>query len=254
MMLLVDKEHLKQFASFAERVNVRQLNELSERAGTSQKGLASGSPLMYTQDSDNLIQENIRSADEIDRVLYNDGGIATPIKGAIPSKTSALDMQTPPLDKSILNDIEIPQSAKTNIEESVTDNVINKISRKGGIGSLVAGIGAGILLSGYGSSPATPPETQAAGASEEYADNYPQNIPQLADPNLLMSTDGTPSYMINISGSSSQGQDYAMNVINNAISSQVPLSASINLQMNTSFADKISQLQIDKMVANSMAF
>ena len=159
-----------------------------------------------------------------------------------------------PLDKSILNDIEIPQSAKTNIEKSVTDNVINKISRKGGIGSLVAGIGAGILLSGYGSSPATPPETQAAGASEEYADNCPQNIPQLADPNLLMSTDGTPSYMINISGSSSQGQDYAMNVINNAISSQVPLSASINLQMNTSFADKISQLQIDKMVANSMAF
>ena len=66
------------FASFAERVNIRQLNELSERAGTSQKGLDSGSPLMYTQDSDNLIQENIRSADEIDRVLYNDGGIATP--------------------------------------------------------------------------------------------------------------------------------------------------------------------------------
>lgn len=242
------------FASFAERVNIRQLNELSERAGTSQKGLASGSPLMYTQDSDNLIQENIRSADEIDKALYNDGGVATPIKGAVPSKTSVLDMQTPPLDKSILNDIEIPQSAKTNIEESVTDNVINKISRKGGIGSLVAGIGAGILLSGYGSSPATPPETQAAGASEEYADNYPQNIPQLADPNLLMSNNGTPSYMINISGSSSQGQDYAMNVINNAISSQVPLSASINLQMNTSFADKISQLQIDKMVANSMAF
>lgn len=85
---------------------------------------------MYTQDSDNLIQENIRFADEIDRVLYNDGGIATPIKGAIPSKTSALDMQTPPLDKSILNDIEIPQSAKTNIEKALQITLLIRLAEK----------------------------------------------------------------------------------------------------------------------------
>lgn len=243
------------FASFAERVNIRQLNELSERAGTSQKGIDNESNLMFVQDSDNLIQENIRSANEIDKALYNDGGIAVATKGAIPNSNEALNMQTNPLRESVLNNIEIPTSQKRNIEKTIDTNIINKISKKSAIGGAIAGIGAGILLSGYGSSPVSPPETQAAGATEEYNDNYPQQIPQLADSNLSnLNNSATPSYMINISGSSSQGQDYAMNAISNAISSQVPLNASINLQMNTSFADKISQLQIDRMVSNSMSF
>lgn len=66
-------------------------------------------------------------------------------------------------------------------------------------------------------------------------------------------SNGAPSYIINISGSSSSGQqEQIVNAINTAINSQIPNNTSINLQINTSFADKISQSQINKMVANSL--
>ena len=62
------------------------------------------------------------------------------------------------------------------------------------------------------------------------------------------------SYVVNISGSSPQGQRAAMDAINNAGHAAMPQQTSINMNVSTTYSDKMSQYQVDRMVQTSLGF
>lgn len=117
-------------------------------------------------------------------------------------------------------------------------------------------VAGGLLLSGYTSSSApAPAETQADGAQQEFRDMYSTSeVPSFSDGNMntmRMNSNARQGYVINISAKTDDGRQQAIDAINSAVGGAVPQASSINIAMNTSFADKISQFQIDKMVANA---
>lgn len=242
-------------ASFAKRVDMRGVNELAERGGTSRKGLKSGAALTEVTGSDNAIQQSLHDVNSVEQKLYGDN-VSASVPGATPLQD--IDTDTTPLNKSAIpvdNTTTAPSISSRGATVKSMPSLgkkLQRFSKIGGIKGLVAGVGAGLLISGYGSSPATPASTQAQGGYEETEQVSPGMAPSLADPGLSMQAGNAPSYVINISGNSPQGQAQAVNAVNVAISSQVPMSTSINVQMNTSYADKISQFQIDKLVGNSL--
>lgn len=264
LMYLNDDERreraIRTYASIVRRVDFSKNSDLIETsAGGSRKGVQSGTRLVVNKNNDNLKQITLNEANQASALTSK--SFATSIDGPKASNIGVLDDHTPDLEQSVLathntqaptlgeNNVLLKESLKTvrNIE-----SIGNKINM--GIGGFIAGIGAGILLSGYGSDPSAPAATQANNAQDQYNMQYSiqNNIPNLADKNMSINNNASPSYVINISGNSPEGQEQAIDAINSAIYSQMPLNTSINLQMNTSFADKISQLQINKLVANSL--
>lgn len=146
----------------------------------------------------------------------------------------------------------------TNITRDVAKAVTQMHLPKGSaFGSAVA-VAGGLLLSGYTSTPAgtpTPAETQADGAQQEFRDMYSTSeVPSFSDGNMnmmRMDSNVRQGYVININATTEEGRQNAVDAINSAIGGAVPQASSINVAMNTSYADKISQFQIDKMVANA---
>ena len=125
-----------------------------------------------------------------------------------------------------------------------------------GRGAAVA-VAGGLLLSGYVSNPSqpAPATTQANGADQEFQDMYSTaEVPSFSDSGMNSMRGGPKQgYVINISAQSASGRQQAVNAINSAIGGAVPSASSVNVSMNTSFADKVSQLQIDRMVANAFS-
>jgi len=77
----------------------------------------------------------------------------------------------------------------------------------------------------------------------------------LADSNLNVLRGGPKSsYVINISGSSPQGQQMAANAINSAISGPIPHNSSINVSVNNNFQDTLNQAQVNRMVQTAIGF
>lgn len=251
---------IRTYASIVRRADFSKNSDLIETsAGGSRKGVQSGTRLVVNENASNLKQVTLNEANQASSLISKD--FATSIDGPKISNIEVLDNYTPDLEQSVLNtyNTEMPTLGENNVllkESSKAGKTIENIGNKlhMGIGGFIAGIGTGILLSGYGSDPSAPAITQANDIQEQYQMQYPiqNNIPNLADSNISTNNNASPSYIINISGSSPEGQEQAIDAINSAIYSQVPLNTSINLQMNTSFADKISQLQINKLVANSL--
>lgn len=240
------------YASLASRVDLSQVSDQTESIGTTRKG---ASQLSVYKDSSVPTQEVLQDINYASEIATN-RSIAKTLNGPIESNISKLDNNTPDLIDTINNNVEMPITEDNIIRDSSKqiENISRKLSQNFHFkaSNFIAGIGAGILLTGYGSTPSTPAETQANGAQEEYNEQYQQPI-TFSDISTQQQSDGAPSYIINISGNSSNGQqEQIVDAINTAINSQIPNNTSINLQINTSFADKISQSQINKMVANSL--
>ena len=243
----------KTYASLASRVDLSQASDQTESIGTTRNG---ASQLSVYKDSSVPTQEVLQDINYASEMVTNRSVVKT-LNGPIESNISKLDNATPDLIDTINNNVEMPTIEDNIIRDSSKqiENISRKLSQNFHFkaSNFIAGIGAGILLTGYGSTPSTPAETQANGAQEEYNEQYQQQPITFSDMSTQQQSNGAPSYIINISGSSSSGQqEQIVNAINTAINSQIPNNTSINLQINTSFADKISQSQINKMVANSL--
>lgn len=126
---------------------------------------------------------------------------------------------------------------------------------KSGAAGAIAAVAGGLLVSGYASNPTqpAPAATQADGAQQEYADMYSEaEVPSFSDTGMNTMRGGPKQgYVINISARTEDGRQHAVDAINSVIGSAVPAASSINVAMNTSYQDKISQFQIDKMVQNA---
>lgn len=175
------------------------------------------------------------------------------------AKQAALDTNTPSaalledrptlrLDSGAIR----PSGATTTDALKAIASAVSHMHAPKGSGVAIAG---GLLLSGYVNNPSTPaPATsQADGAEEEFRDMYSASeVPSFSDSNLNTMRGGPKQgYVINISAQTADGRQQAVDAINSAIGGAVPSASSINVAMNTSYADKISQFQIDKMVANA---
>lgn len=249
---------LRTFSEMATRVDFSEISDSAFLTGTSNNGLKNEQSVAFFEEADSLIPKTVSRVNTISQNT-NQGEIAIALKGAQKAESKVkYERITPDLNKSILfksktNEFDLPVSDKIDNSKSVHKPNLNSLIKRFNMNSkgIIAGLGAGILLSGYGSSPSRPAETQAAGANEGYNEQYNQQVPMLSDNNPYTNLNNPPSYTINISGNSNISQEQLSSIVNSAINSQVPSNTSINLQMNTSFADKISQLQINKMIANS---
>ena len=252
------EQALNTVSSLAKRVDFKNLSVNAERMETSQKGLSYNQTPAYIEGNDNEINQVIQEANMAEQFSYDEDLITRTqsAKPRIDESTYYADRTTPldesPLHKEVNN--RIGASVSKGISHS-EKHILPSLERVSILKGAIAGVSAGLLISGYGSTPSNPAETQAMGASEEFNDNYSNmrgSSAGLSDPNLAVNKNTPVSYVINISGDSPQGQDRAIEAINTAVNSQVPMTASINLQMNTSYADKISQLQLNKIVSNSL--
>ena len=96
------------------------------------------------------------------------------------------------------------------------------------------------------------PATQAQGSAMSEVNNYQDSYS--ASPVPSFSDSGLSSlkiFVINISANTSGGVERAHAAVQSAIQSSVPMTSNINVAMNTSYSDKISQYQINQMVANA---
>lgn len=153
----------------------------------------------------------------------------------------------------------------------------------GGKGRMLVSIAGGLMLSGYTSSPSGPapdqqqsvdqpiqtaqdpsssqpmPATDQAAAQQSNMDQMLQMAgleqpTQLSDSNLNAMKSGTkPTYVINVSANTPGGQQMASSALQSAVGGSVLNNASVNISMNTSFADKLSQLRLDQAVAHTLA-
>ena len=101
------------------------------------------------------------------------------------------------------------------------------------------------------------PATQAQGSAMSEMNNYQDSysaspVPSFSDSGLSSLRGGPQNgYVINISANTSGGVERAHAAVQSAIQSSVPMTSNINVAMNTSYSDKISQYQINQMVANA---
>lgn len=137
-----------------------------------------------------------------------------------------------------------------------------QLQRRGGLGAIGAGIAAGIMGLGFlaGNHSPAPANTMAQDASA-YESQQVQNgdmynaaqLPTLSDSNLNVRRGGAnQGYVININAQTTGGQQAAQQAIAGAVSTLTPQNGSVNISMNTSVADKINQLQLHRMVSQSM--
>lgn len=121
------------------------------------------------------------------------------------------------------------------------------------------GIAGGLLTSGYVSGPMNPssdhgPSDQAQSASyDEDQVTQMQQAPSLSDANLNVMRGGPNSgYVINVNATSPQGQQKAVEAIQNAASGMTPQNGSINISMSNTIGASISQYHINRMVSNAI--
>ena len=121
------------------------------------------------------------------------------------------------------------------------------------------GIAAGLMTAGYASGPSVehdvpvPAQTQAMQMSNDYGDQVSMQQTSLSDSNLNTMRGGPSNgYVININAQTSQGQQAAVNAITNAASGMTPQTGSVNVNLSTSIGNSLSQLQVNRMVANAV--
>ena len=254
----------KTFASVASRTDMSMLPKMTMLTGASNKGIGADNALTYA--GDNAIHEQAAMSSNIAERVYGEtpfhevGGIRASKRYAAPSANHPLDRS---LGQSTLKAVDAPAAAEMSATESIVKGIAgmaNRLRGGSGIGNIVAGALGGIMLAGYGSSPATP-STRQANAAKDYEDMYAEStaVPSLSDSNINamrgVGTGGSAaakSYVINIAARSPSGQARAANAIAAAINSQTPQGTSTNINMQTNYTDQINQLQLSRLVANSM--
>ena len=145
-------------------------------------------------------------------------------------------------------------TSATDVGKAIANMASHMELPKGSVAGGAIAIAGGLMVAGYASNPAAPApaETQANGAQQEYKDMYSTaGVPSFSDTGMNSLRGGPKQgYVININAQTANGRQQAVDAINSAIGGAVPAASSINVAMNTSYADKVSQFQIDKMVQN----
>lgn len=269
------KKVLWDYSGLAERVDLSNFSGKAFRVGQASEGIITNS-LDYLKDSNDSIQAWMEQVNRYTKDLtgedvfteYEGAKIRDSWKQAQQTAASGTLGQSSSAYKQALtshNTAPAESNAQKHAAASGAVNAVHgmmaSLDRIGGIRGMIAGMAGGILLAGYGSSPATPASTQAAGAQEEEQEYYGDGdqmtvngVPRLSDSNLNVMRGGPQKgYVINISAQSQRGQQQAIDAINGAVQSgTIPTRNSVNIQMNTSYSDKMNQLQVNQMVANSL--
>lgn len=266
----VKESAIRNYANMIKRVDLSGVSREAFRVGQSANVNLDGF-LAYNKNSKDPIQLQLELADNVAKRLSGTG-IATAYEGAKARKGYARNIesvvdQDAQAYKQALGKVQQtgPDSATAHAAAGGAGNIMRGLVKEaehlGGMKGVIAGMAAGITLAGYGSSPAAPASTQAAGAAEAEQEaagqsdavSY-QGVPQLSDANLNVMRGGPRTgYVVNINASSSRGQAAAASALNSAVQSgAMPMNTSVNIHMNTSYKDKVNQLQINQMVANSM--
>ncbi len=269
------KKVLWDYSGLAERVDLSNFSGKAFRVGQANEGIVTNS-LDYLKDSNDSIQAWMEQVNRYTKDLtgedvfteYEGAKIRDTWKQAQQTAASGTLSQDAGAYKQALVDhgtapaeSTVQKHAEASGAMSAVHGMMASLDRIGGIKGMIAGMAGGILLAGYGSSPATPASTQAAGAQEEEQEYYGggdqmtvNGVPRLSDSNLNVMRGGPQKgYVINISAQSQRGQQQAINAINGAVQSgTIPTRNSVNIQMNTSYSDKMNQLQVNQMVANSL--
>lgn len=269
------KKVLWDYSGLAERVDLSNFSGKAFRVGQASEGIITNS-LDYLKDSNDSIQAWMEQVNRYANDLtgedvfteYEGAKIRDSWKQAQQTAASGTLGQSSSAYKQALTSHNTAP-AESNAQKhaaasgavSAVHGMMASLDRIGGIRGMIAGMAGGILLAGYGSSPATPASTQAAGAQEEEQEYYGggdqmtvNGVPRLSDSNLNVMRGGPQKgYVINISAQSQRGQQQAIDAINGAVQSgTIPTRNSVNIQMNTSYSDKMNQLQVNQMVANSL--
>lgn len=148
--------------------------------------------------------------------------------------------------------------------------------RGNGILGMTLGIAGGLMVAGFVHDPSGGPRDvpTAEGASFGNTPTPNSGVPDpavdqaqsgaqymsamqmpLADANLNVLRGGPKSsYVINITGSSPEGQQSAINAINSAISGPIPHNSSINVAVNNNYQDTLNQMQVNRMVQTAIGF
>ena len=217
------------------------------------KGYASDKALRVDPGSADMIQESLQDTNELARRLGQDAPMnetrgARKLANTAPEAKLLEDRAELKLDAP---DIHGNASIGREIAKSIASFDLPKRGGKSGLMS----IAGGLLVAGYANTPTMPPpaQTQADGAQSEFQDMYSTSeVPSFSDTGMNSMRGGPgKGYVVNISARTAEGRQVAVDAINSAIGQSMPQTSSINVSMNTSYADKISQFQIDKMVQNS---
>ena len=80
-----------------------------------------------------------------------------------------------------------------------------------------------------------------------------QQTPSLSDANLNVMRGGPNSgYVINVNATSPQGQQKAVEAIQNAAFGMTPQNGSVNISMSSTIGSTASQYHINRMVSNAI--
>ena len=118
-------------------------------------------------------------------------------------------------------------------------------------------MGLGYLSGNHSPAPAATMANDAAAYESQQNQNgeaySAAAMPSLSDTNLNVQRGGPhQGYVININAQTSGGQQAVQQAIMGAATTLSPQNSSVNISMNTSIVDKINQLQLHRMVAQSM--
>ena len=190
------------------------------------------------------------------------------------NRSRAADMRTEKAREAanvIRENSEIAEKRREEIEEAAVRASSHRVAKAvRGIASMAEhagnpilagaiGIAGGLLTSGYVSGPMNSgadhgPSDQAQSASyDEDQVAQMQQAPSLSDANLNVMRGGPNSgYVINVNATSPQGQQRAVEAIQNAASGLTPQNGSVNISMSSTIGSTASQYHINRMVSNAI--
>lgn len=240
------------YTGLIKNVDLRGTDETMYDMGVT-KGYASNKALRVDAESQDLIQEGLQDINEQSR--------RQGIEVAASNSRGARELaNTAPAAKLLEDRAELKFDApdiagNASVGKEIAKAIASLDMPKGGGKSGLMSIAGGLLVAGYASNPTTPAPamTQADGAQSEFQDMYSTaEVPSFSDTGMNSLRGGPGSgYVINIAARTPDGRQQAVDAINSAVGQAVPQTSSINISMNTSYTDKVSQFQIDKMIQNS---
>lgn len=255
------------FTKVVRTIPLNRKEQTRLKLGVSKTGLSASEELMYSSiDVDDPINQ---AADVINRIAAKRGVSSAVFKDSSNDRRVSVGNAVQGMATKMRNELENDSSAQQEAAMAVgkaaanSHNGLRKIASFLGNGSKAAaaaiGIAAGLMTAGYASSTMkhdvpTPAQTQAMYVSnDENAQVQMQQVNSLADSNLNVMRGGpNAGYVININAKTSQGQQAAVSAITNAASGMIPQNGSVNVNVNTSMSDSISQLQVNRMVAHAI--
>lgn len=279
------EEQLRNYAEEATHNYVDFLVDDVQNRGNSTAvfGMAAKNPTQFKNLRIGYAPESSRFNDQYLGVINNsllDMGADSTIDKR-PTYTGMKDT-TPIVDDAVSDMQEQSQriARAKGMQKSMTEaaqEALGKLGKGHGLFGAAVGIAGGLMVAGFVNDPSggqhkRPPTAEGAAfgntpmpnasqpepALTQAQDGYSYvsaNAMPLTDSNLNVLRGGPKSsYVINISGNSPQGQQAAVNAIQNSIGGNVPQNSSINVAINNNMQDTLSQWQVNRMVQTAVGF